>query len=119
MISNKKLKTFVTVFPCVVAFNLMISVPALAQSSSFADNFGRVGRLYPDRNGVYFTLNGGQTSMNPRNGYYRLLRSHPNYESLVDLLYMVTENNWTLQVRTENQLDSNGHAQVNYFVVDR
>ena len=119
MISNKKLKTFVMIFPWVVAFNLMISVPALAQNWSFQNNFGRVRRLYPDQGGVYFTLTGGQTSMNPQNGYYRLLRSHRNYESLVDLLYMATENRWTLQVRTENQLDSNGHAQVNYFVVDR
>lgn len=84
----------------------------------FGQNFGSVKRLYPEPNRTYFSLSGGATSMNPTNGYYYVPKTHPNYDAMIDLLYLAAEKRWTLKVRTQPALDANGHAEVIYFVVD-
>ena len=102
--------------------------PAVAapvfQNSSFANNYGRVTRLYPSPNGMFFSLGGRKllnevkTDMNPKDGYYFIPLSHPNYNSLVALLYLCAEHDYILKVRTQDALNANGHAEVVYLVKD-
>jgi len=57
--------------------------------------------------------------MNPISGYYFIPKSHANYEASVQLLSLAAEQRWTVKVRTEEHLTSEGFAQVKYIVVDR
>jgi hypothetical protein len=89
---------------------------------NFEKNHGRITRIYPEPNGVYFTFGGQpgqwQTAMNPANGYYFIPLTHPNYKSLVDLLYLAAEHDWNLQARTQPALGTAGRAEVIYLVQD-
>jgi len=82
-----------------------------------ANNYGRVTSLYPDRGGVYFRFPGGKTAMEPKDGYYYLPVSHPNYQAMYDLLYRAAEKRWKLYVNCDPKLNAGGHATANYFVV--
>src|SRR6266436_1950191 len=100
------------------------SVPKLPQGNLNAgnNNHGKITRIYPNPDGVYFTFGGRpgefQTAMNPANGYYSISMSHPNYKALVDLLYLAAEHDWNLQARTEPALGPGGRADVVYLVQD-
>jgi hypothetical protein len=87
---------------------------------NFEKNHGRITRIYPEPTGVYFTFGGQpgqwQTAMNPANGYYYIPLTHPNYKSLVDLLYLAAEHDWNLQARTQPALGTAGRAEVIYLV---
>ena len=91
-------------------------------SPGFANNRGRIKRIYPEPTGVYFAFGGNpgewQTAMNPANGYYFIPMSHPNYKTLVDLLYLAAEHDWNLQARTQPTLGIGGRADVIYLVQD-
>jgi hypothetical protein len=93
-----------------------------ATTFNFEKNHGKIKRLYPTTDGVYFSfgMNAGesQTAMNPTNGYYFIATTHPNYKALVDLLYMAAENRWNLQARTQPTLGTAGRADVIYLVQD-
>lgn len=93
------------------------SVNAQAKNPHVQHNYGRVGLLYPTDSGYYFTLVGGKTSMQPKDGYYFVVSTHKNYKSLTELLFRAAEMGWTINVRTEDALDAKGHARVNYFTV--
>lgn len=98
------------------------SAAAVASSPNFANNHGRITRIYPEPTGVYFTFGGQpgqwQTAMNPTNGYYYIPLTHPNYASLVNLLYLAAEHDWNLQARTQPTLGTGGRADVIYLVQD-
>lgn len=89
---------------------------------NFANNHGRIRKLYPTVDGVYFAFGGQpgqwQTAMNPTYGYYFIPLTHPNYKSLVDLLYLAAEHDWNLQARTQPALGTGGRADVIYLVQD-
>lgn len=89
---------------------------------NFEKNHGRITRIYPYLDGVYFTFGGQpgqwQTAMNPANGYYFIPLTHPNYQSLVNLLYLAAEHDWNLQARTQPTLGNAGRADVIYLVQD-
>ena len=95
---------------------------APATNWNFEKNHGRITRIYPEPTGVYFTFGGkpGQweTAMNPANGYYYIPLTHPNYKTLVDLLYLAAEHDWNLQARTQPALGTAGRAEVIYLVQD-
>ena len=93
------------------------SIEAQPVNPGFEQNFGVVKRLYPEPNGTYFSLTGGQTAMKPVNGYYFIPKTHTNYDALVQLLYTAAEKRWTLKARTQPALAS-GSAVVIYLVVD-
>jgi len=107
------------------AFSLAFAEePPMADPSSGADpawvvanNFGTVTLLYPDRGGVYFKLIGGKTGMQPKDGYYYLPLSHPNYQAMYDLLYRTADKKWRLYVNCDTKLNANGHATANHFAV--
>ncbi|HEY4671106.1 MAG TPA: hypothetical protein VIG78_03480 [Gemmatimonadaceae bacterium] len=89
-----------------------------AQQFGFEQNSGVVKRLYPEPGGTYFSLTGGQTAMNPVNGYYFIPNTHTNYNALVQLLYTAAKERWKLKVRTQPTLRPNGSAEAVYLVVD-
>lgn len=95
---------------------------AAATNWNFEKNHGRITRIYPEPTGVYFTFGGQpgqwQTAMNPANGYYFIPLTHPNYVSLVNLLYLAAEHDWNLQARTQPALGAAGRAEVIYLVQD-
>jgi len=80
-------------------------------------NWGKIAMLIPHRGGVYFRLGGGQTTMEPRLGYYFLKTSHPNYQAMYDLLYKTGEKRRKIGVGTQQELDKSGFAVVEYMVV--
>jgi len=86
-------------------------------ASAVSVNYGRVTLLYPDRGGVYFSLIGGKTAMQPKDGYYYLPMNHPNYQPMYDLLYRAAEKRWRLYVNCDPKPTAGGHATANYFVV--
>lgn len=101
----------------------LITVPKPPQGSpNGGNNHGRITRIYPHPDGVYFTFGGlpGQfeTAMKPTNGYYSISMTHPNYKALVDLLYLAAEHDWNLQARTQPVLGTGGRADVIYLVQD-
>ncbi len=112
-IAVKQLKVFLTVTAL-----CLFSVSAFASNWDWTENFGQVKRLYPTSGKTFFQLTRGKTAMNPKNGYYYIPTSHSNYHALVDLLYLAGEHSWKLHARTKPGLNSNGHAEVIYLVVD-
>ena len=99
-----------------------VAAAPLPTNFNFELNHGRITRIYPEPNGVYFRFGGKpgewQTAMNPTNGYYFIPMSHPNYAALVDLLYLAAERDWNLQARTQPTLGAGGRADVIYLVQD-
>jgi hypothetical protein len=106
-----------TVFLAVITLSLF-SVSVFAENWGWDKNYGKVKRLYPNQEKTFFQLTEGKTAMNPKSGYYYIEKSHSNYQALIDLLYLAAEHRWTLYVRTQPRLDSDGHAEVIYLVVD-
>jgi hypothetical protein len=112
--------------PAVLAFDSKSAPTSAAApqgpSPNFGNNHGRITRIYPEPTGVYFTFGGHagewQTAMNPTNGYYYIPMSHPNYQALVNLLYLAAEHDWNLQARTQPALGTGGRADVIYLVQD-
>lgn len=104
------------------ALNPTAAAPAPPTNWNFEKNHGRIKRLYPSPDGVYFSFGGQpgqwQTAMNPANGYYFIPVTHPNYQSLVNLLYLAAEHDWNLQARTQPTLGAGGRAEVIYLVQD-
>lgn len=85
----------------------------------FEQNKGKIARLYPDENQLYFRLGGtgSATAMKPQDGYYFVPLTHANYKALVDLVYLSAERDWVVKTRTKPALVA-GHAEVVYLVVD-
>jgi hypothetical protein len=98
----------------------MVAVQATWAQGTFdwTRNFGQVSRLYPTTGRTFFQLEGGETAMNPTNGYYFIPTTHNNYAALIELLYKAAQFGWTLHARTQQALDPNGFAEVLYLVVD-
>jgi hypothetical protein len=90
----------------------------LNPSAGWARNYGTIKQLYVNAAMVYFKLEGGETEMNPNKEFYYVPIAHPNYAALKDLLYLAAEKRYIVKVRTENQLDANGFACVQYIIVD-
>ena len=82
-------------------------------------NKGKVKRLYPAQDRLWFTLggSGSVTAMNPKDGYYYILVTNNNFAGLYGLVYLCAEHGWTLKVRTLDNLVG-GWAEVSYLVVD-
>jgi len=88
----------------------------------FENNHGRITRIYPHTDKLYFRFGGKstevKTDMNPAAGYYFIPLTHPNYKALADLLYLCAEQDWNIFARTKETLDSAGYAEVIYLVQD-
>ncbi|HQR31519.1 MAG TPA: hypothetical protein PLK30_02200 [Blastocatellia bacterium] len=88
----------------------------------YENNHGRITRIYPHTDKLFFRF-GGKTSevktdMNPKDGYYFIPVTHPNYKALADLLYLAAEHDWNIFARPKEALTADGYAEVTYLVQD-
>ena len=79
---------------------------------------GTVVRIYADTEGCYISLRYPDTTPKPKDGYFRLLKSHQNYSSLYSLAVVAAVNRYNLSIRTNGEIDPNEHGSVRYMVVD-
>jgi hypothetical protein len=121
MISKKRLIAFALVLLMLSAF-----LPAIGHARNileYAENYGKIKRIYARSDGIYFRLKDGKTSALGAKGYYVLEKAHANYNALANLLYLVADKNWVVKVRCP---DTPYHGPVElpnravvYLVVDR
>ena len=78
---------------------------------------GRVTRLYVHRDGVSVRLD-LPVDEQPLDNYFRLPRSHENYNALYSLAVVASINRYPLWIRTEVDIDPGERAEVMYMVVD-
>jgi hypothetical protein len=88
----------------------------------FRHNHGKIGRLYPDANRLYFRFRNGagseQAMIDPATQYYFISADVKNYEAMARLVYLCAEKDWELQVQTKPTL-TGGEAEVEYIVLDK
>ena len=86
----------------------------------YSYNHGYIAHLYPSSSGrFYFRFWEGrsETAMNSTYNYYFIPPDHANYQASVDLLYLAAESQWEVCVSTEQELDEDGYAEVQYLYV--
>lgn len=79
---------------------------------------GKVGRIFPHENLAYIKLEGIALDVTPKDGYFRLDRSHPNYAALYSLALVAAVNRYDLLIRTWADITSQDYGEVAYMVVD-
>lgn len=83
---------------------------------------GKVTRLYPSyeaTNGkTYIRLELPAATVAPKDGYFYIETSHPNYNALYSLALVAAVNRYELTVRTAQDISTQNHAKVEYMVVD-
>ena len=84
---------------------------------------GRVTRLYVTRTpsparGVTFIRLDIPASEQPKDGYFQLDQSHPNYNALYSLALSAAINGYLLRIRTEGPITPTEYAVVRYMVVN-
>jgi hypothetical protein len=79
---------------------------------------GKITRLYPDSGGCYFRINAPAAAPSPKDGYYRLELSHPNYASLYAFLLSCVAWGNEITVRVSKDITASEHAIVVYLVAD-
>lgn len=77
---------------------------------------GKVTKIYADSEGCYIKLDysGGK----PMDEYFRLLKTHQNYNSLYSLAVVSAVNRYVLSIRTAREIVSTEHGEVVYMVVN-
>ncbi|MDG1102770.1 MAG: hypothetical protein P8N75_05250 [Ascidiaceihabitans sp.] len=78
---------------------------------------GVITRIYTDTVRTTFRLNGKDGSV-PKNGYYELALTHPNYNALFSLGLAAAVNKTSVRIRTDDALNANEHGIVTYIVAD-
>lgn len=81
---------------------------------------GKVTRLYPDTTDCYIRLDYTPPSgeSKPKDDYFRLEKSHENYNSLYSLAVIAAVNGYNLQIRTIGDIVGTDRSKVGYMVVD-
>ena len=83
---------------------------------------GTVERLYVARNssnqGLAFIRLNIPASQRPRDGYFLLEQSHPNFNALYSLALSAAINGYPLRIRTQSDITATAHGLVEYMLVD-
>lgn len=77
---------------------------------------GKITRIYPDPIQCYIQLD--TQNPRPKDGYYKLLLSHANYNAIYSLCLSAAINDMEVKIRAESDIISSEHAEVNYATVD-
>jgi len=77
---------------------------------------GKVERIYVHRNGLYIRLAG--IKVKPKDEYFYLLLTHPNYNALFSLASMAAMGGRVLWVRTVKDITPTEYGEVEYMVLD-
>ena len=83
---------------------------------------GKVKRIYPTyettRARTYIALELPSTAVAPKDGYFVIESTHPNYNALYSLALVAAVNRYELTIRAAAEITSQAHANVEYLVVD-
>jgi len=79
---------------------------------------GTISRLYSNSQGCYIKLSGIAANATPRNGYFQLKLTHPNYDALYSLIMAAAINRYKIQIRATSTITSRSFAEVSYVTVD-
>jgi hypothetical protein len=83
---------------------------------------GKVKRLYPSyestKGKTFIRLELPASASAPKDGYFFIDSSHPNYNALYSLALVAAVNRYELTIRTSADISSLAHAKVEYLVVD-
>ena len=79
---------------------------------------GSISRLYSNPEGCYIKLSGIATNATPKNGYFQLKLTHPNYNALYSLIMAAAINRYKIQIRATSTITSLSFAEVLYVMVD-
>lgn len=79
---------------------------------------GKVSRVYATKGQTFVKLAGLTSNVSPKDGYFKLQKSHDNYNALYSLLLSAATNRLSLSIRTVDEISSSEHAVVAYMVVD-
>ena len=84
----------------------------MAQSAS-----GKVKTLYPNETATFIEID--YEGEKPRENYFRLNKSHPNYDSLYSLALTAAVNRYTLTIRIkrDEEITQERYAEILYLVV--
>jgi hypothetical protein len=78
---------------------------------------GLVTQLYPPaKSWLNFTIN--DTTVVPKDGYFQVFQSHPNYRETYTLLLAAALNRLTVNVHTTKDVKSTEYAKVDYVWVN-
>ena len=83
---------------------------------------GKVKRLYPSyettKGKTYIRLELPASVVAPKDGYFFIETSHPNYNALYSLALVAAVNRYELAIRTAQDISNQDYAKVEYMVVD-
>jgi hypothetical protein len=79
---------------------------------------GQVARIYASSGHTYIRLSGLPANDTPKDGYFQLLQTHPNYDALYSLALTAAVNHYDLDIRATEEIDPSEYAVVSYMVVD-
>ena len=84
---------------------------------------GKISRMYVDENTCFLQLEYNQHTIDegtpkPHNGYFKLLKTHKNYNSLYALFLAASVNRYDVWLRNQNDIVSNQEAVIVYAVID-
>lgn len=83
---------------------------------------GKVKRLYPSyettKGKTFIQLELPASAAIPKDGYFFIETSHPNYNALYSLALAAAVNRYELSIRTTADISNQAHAKVEYMVVD-
>lgn len=77
---------------------------------------GKIKTLYPQANGCYIEV---MANPKPKSGLFQIELNHPNYNSLFSLAVVAFVNNYDLQIRAKEEINSNEIASVQYVTIDK
>lgn len=77
---------------------------------------GQVDRLYAHNGGLNIRLMGIRET--PKDGYFKLLLTHPNYNALFSMASMAAMSRRPLWIRTVKDIVPTESAEVSYMVLD-
>lgn len=79
---------------------------------------GPVARIFASSGHVYIRLNDIPASDTPKDGYFMLEQTHPNYDALYSLALTAAVNHYVLDIDATAEIDPTAYATVQYMVVD-
>jgi len=76
---------------------------------------GEVSMIYPSKDACYIRLKDPQYV--PRDDFFMLPLSHPNYNALYSLAVVAAVNRYTLSIRTVTEITDTEYPKISYMTV--
>ena len=79
---------------------------------------GKVSRIYADSSFTHIGLAGIAPEITPRDGYFRLDRTHSNYIALYSLIVVAAVNRYPITIRTEAEIAKLNYSDIGDILID-